>query len=102
MFLVNNLSVYLSLNKYSITNTSTINSYVIIDVLLLNKKIIYDGPTVLLPNNNTIKVLYKGILDLPILSLQFRIVYTFLDIAKLLPSISSTYDAGRSAIFNNN
>ena len=78
----------------------TTNNYIMIDILLPNKERIYNGPIIILLNNSKIQASYKGVLDLSILLMQFRIEYPFPKIAKLLLSILSICNTNGIALFS--
>ena len=69
------------------------------DMLLIDQRLLSNGPIVIILDNSTIQVIYSGILHLPQLPSKVKVAYKFPNIAKSLISILDLCDEGDSAIF---
>ena len=70
------------------------------DMPLIDEHPISNGPTVMLPNGNTISATHAGTLDLPHLSTETKLAYKFPHIQKSLLSLSAICNEGGVAIFS--
>ena len=70
------------------------------DMPLIDEHPISNGPTVMLPNGNTISATHAGTLDLLHLSTETKLAYKFPHIQKSLLSLSAICNEGGVAIFS--